>query len=63
MRRREVIALAISLAVWPAAAFAQGGGRQGRVGFLGTWGAGDFEGTALQVPGVAFKAVLTRIAD
>jgi putative ABC transport system substrate-binding protein len=46
MRRREVIALAISLAVWPAAAFAQGGGRQGRVGFLGTWGAGDFEGTA-----------------
>ena len=27
MRRREVIALAISLAVWPAAAFAQGGGK------------------------------------
>ncbi len=23
----------------------------------------DFEGTALQVPGVAFKAVLTRIRD
>jgi len=23
----------------------------------------DFEGTALQLPGVAFKAVLTRIAD
>jgi hypothetical protein len=23
----------------------------------------DFEGTALQVPGVTFKAVLTRIAD
>jgi hypothetical protein len=23
----------------------------------------DFEGTALQVPGVAFRAVLTRIAD
>jgi hypothetical protein len=23
----------------------------------------DFEGTALQVPGVVFKAVLTRIAD
>jgi len=23
----------------------------------------DFEGTALQLPGVAFKATLTRIAD
>jgi hypothetical protein len=23
----------------------------------------DFEGTALQLPGVAFKAVLTRISD
>jgi hypothetical protein len=23
----------------------------------------DFEGTALQLPGVAFKAVLTRIGD
>jgi hypothetical protein len=23
----------------------------------------DFEGTALQLPGVAFKTVLTRIAD
>lgn len=23
----------------------------------------DFEGTALQVPGVAFKAILTRISD
>ena len=23
----------------------------------------DFEGTALQLPGVAFKAVLTRVAD
>jgi hypothetical protein len=23
----------------------------------------DFEGTALQMPGVAFKAVLTRIGD
>jgi hypothetical protein len=23
----------------------------------------DFEGTALQAPGVAFKAVLTRIGD
>ena len=23
----------------------------------------DFEGTALQLPGVTFKAVLTRIAD
>jgi hypothetical protein len=23
----------------------------------------DFEGTALQMPGVAFKAILTRISD
>jgi hypothetical protein len=23
----------------------------------------DFEGTALQLPGVAFKAILTRISD
>jgi hypothetical protein len=23
----------------------------------------DFEGTALQVPGVTFKAVLTRVSD
>src|SRR4051812_11803867 len=46
MRRREVIAFAIGLAVWPAAAFSQSSGQQRRVGFLGNWGEGDAEGTA-----------------
>jgi putative tryptophan/tyrosine transport system substrate-binding protein len=45
MRRREVLALAIPLALWPRAIFAQAVGRQRRVGFLGTWGEGDAEGT------------------
>ena len=48
MRRREVIALAIPLALWPATAFAQVVRRQWRVGFLGTWGEGDLDGTARQ---------------
>jgi putative ABC transport system substrate-binding protein len=45
MRRREIIACAIALAVWPATAFSQSSGRQRRVGFLGNWGEGDAEGT------------------
>jgi len=48
MRRRDVIALAMALAVRPATAFAQAGGRQRRVGFLGTWGEGDAEGMVRQ---------------
>lgn len=44
MRRREVITLVIPLAIWSPAAFAQSGGRQRRIGFLGTWGEGDVEG-------------------
>jgi putative tryptophan/tyrosine transport system substrate-binding protein len=44
MRRREVIFLTLPLAIWPAAAFAQAGGRQRRIGFLGTWGEGDVDG-------------------
>lgn len=45
MRRREFIAFALPLAVWPAAAFSQASGRPQRVGFLANWGEGDFEGT------------------
>jgi putative ABC transport system substrate-binding protein len=45
MRRREFIAFALPLAVWPAAAFSQASGRQQRIGFLANWGEGDFEGT------------------
>ena len=45
MRRREFLAFALPLAIWPAAAFSQASGRPQRVGFLGNWGEGDFEGT------------------
>ena len=45
MRRREFIAFALPLAVWPAAAFSQASGQQQRIGFLANWGEGDFEGT------------------
>jgi putative tryptophan/tyrosine transport system substrate-binding protein len=45
MRRREFIALAVSLAVWPVVAFSQTVSRQQRIGFLGNWGEGDAEGT------------------
>ena len=45
MRRREFIAFAVSLAIWPRAAFSQASGRPQRVGFLANWGEGDFEGT------------------
>jgi putative ABC transport system substrate-binding protein len=45
MRRREFLALAAPLVVWPAAAFSQTGGRPQRVAFLGNWGDGDVEGT------------------
>jgi putative tryptophan/tyrosine transport system substrate-binding protein len=45
MRRREVIAGVVALAVWPEAVFSQSGARQRRVGFLATWGEGDLEGT------------------
>jgi putative ABC transport system substrate-binding protein len=45
MRRREFLAFALPLAVWPAAAFSQVSGRPQRVGFLGNWGEADFEGT------------------
>ena len=45
MRRREFLAFAVPLAVWPAAALSQTGGRLQRIGFLGNWGEGDFEGT------------------
>ena len=58
MRRREVIALAIPLALWPAAAFTQAGGRLRRIGFLGTWGEGDVEGTLRQE---RFKARLKEL--
>jgi putative tryptophan/tyrosine transport system substrate-binding protein len=44
VRRREVIFLGMPLAIWPATAFAQTGGQQRRIGFLGTWGEGDAEG-------------------
>lgn len=45
MRRREFLAFAVPLAVWPAAAFSQASGRLQRIGFLGNWGEADFEGT------------------
>lgn len=45
MRRREIIALAIPLAVWPVVAFSQTVSRQQRIGFMGNWGEGDAEGT------------------
>jgi putative tryptophan/tyrosine transport system substrate-binding protein len=48
MNRRDVIAFTIPLALWPAAAFAQVVRRQWRVGFLGTWGEGDVDGTVRQ---------------
>jgi putative ABC transport system substrate-binding protein len=46
MRRREVIAGAMVLAVWPAAAFSQVQGRQRRIGFLAAWNEGHVEGAA-----------------
>ena len=45
MRRREVLALTMALVLRPASAFAQAGSRLRRVGFLGTWGEMDVEGT------------------
>lgn len=44
MRRREFLAFAVPLAVWPAMGFSQTLSRQQRIGFLGTWGEGDVEG-------------------
>lgn len=44
MRRRELIAVALALGVSPGAALSQGN-RLRRIGFLGTWGEGDAEGT------------------
>lgn len=44
MRRREFLALAVPLTVWPAAAFSQADGRLQRIAFLGNWGEGDIEG-------------------
>jgi putative ABC transport system substrate-binding protein len=44
MRRRDVLTVIVPLAIWPAAAFAQSGHRQRRIGFLGTWGEDDAEG-------------------
>jgi putative ABC transport system substrate-binding protein len=44
MRRRRVIGLMMSLAIWPATVIAQIGGRQRRIGVLGAWGERDAEG-------------------